>query len=527
MRKLFSNLLIILLASCVFLFVGCHNQNAFDFSRFSGIEANGHWGVPLVNAEYSIGDILSMTDEIEYLHVNDNGTMEIRYVYQKDSVITAAHYMDVFAQNSYSASGSKTFPGSSFPLPSGITVQVLDETLPLTLPTDQVILNSATVKTGLLQLHVQYNLTHLVQLNITCPQLTNAAGQPFQIVESCNNGDFSTTVDFGGYTLNVPGDNTVEFDIKITTVTSGDPFPNEVSFNYNATISQMRFSRIEGNFVTIDTPFDEEWDFDLGFLRQHVTGSLQIHNPQVVLEVMNSFPVDAEVVFNEACLSGPGVSSSVISSNNAHVHIPASTSGFTPEALPLASSILLSPNFSHFRLKGSAVINTPGIHSPTHLVFTDDQIISLRISVTLPLDLTVDHVTFRDTFDFNSGITIPDEPAFSNLALRLGLLNGLPLSFGVQVYFFDSKSQTIQDSLFSNPQPVLAAVAGQPRLTELFAAKEDLQAVQRLLNCDAIILRASLDTEDQHAIINIKQTLGVELSASVNVDINELVDFGQ
>ena len=146
--------------------------------------------------------------------------------------------------------------------------------------------------------------------------------------------------------------------------------------------------------------------------------------------------------------------------------------------------------------------------------------------MTLPLRVSADHITFRDTFDFKSGIELPDEPAFSNLGLRLGLNNGLPLSFGVQVYFFDSQTQTIQDSLFSNPQPVLAAVNGTPRLTELFAAKEDLYAVQRLLNCDAIILRASLNTDNQPVIINANQTLGVELSASVNVDVNELVHSG-
>ncbi len=504
----------------------CHNKHAFDFSRFSGIEANGHWGVPLVNAEYSIGDILSMTEDIEYLHVNDNGTMEIRYQYQKDSVISAEHYMDIFAQQSYSASGSKSFTGSGQPAPVGTTVVFLNDTLPLSFPTDQVILNSATAKSGILQLNIQYNLTCLVQVDITCPQLVSYTNQPYHVIESCNTGNFTTTLDFGGYTLNVLDGNTVEFYIKISTVSDGNPYPTEMNFNYTATVSQMRFSRIEGNFVTVDLPFDESWDFDLAFLRQHVAGTLQIYNPQVVLEVLNTFPVDADITLNEAALSGPGVTSSIISSNEAHIHVPASTSVFTPQNLPLANSILLSPNFSSFRLRGSASVNTPGINAPTHLVFTDQQLISLRVSVTLPLRVSADHITFRDTFDFKSGIELPDEPAFSNLGLRLGLNNGLPLSFGVQVYFFDSQTQTIQDSLFSNPQPVLAAVNGTPRLTELFAAKEDLYAVQRLLNCDAIILRASLNTDNQPVIINANQTLGVELSASVNVDVNELVHSG-
>ena len=69
--------------AAIVLFTACHNTNAFDFSRLNGVEAEGYWGVPLVNAEYSIGDILNMANDIEYLHVNENGTMEIRYEMDK------------------------------------------------------------------------------------------------------------------------------------------------------------------------------------------------------------------------------------------------------------------------------------------------------------------------------------------------------------------------------------------------------------------------------------------------------------
>ena len=518
-----SRLKIVLGVAAAVLFAACHNMNAFDFSRQNGVEAEGSWGVPLVNAEYSIGDILIMTEEIEYLHINDNGTMEVHYEYELDSVVTAEHYLDLFQQRTFSKNGSATLSGSSLPTPSGYELQLVDDTLSVELPTDEVVLYSASLKSGLVDIHIVYNLMQPVMVNIICPQLTNASGQVFHVSESCSSGNFYSTIDFGGYTLNVPGDNTLEFYIGLSTITSGNPFPETLTFDYSVTLRQVRFTRVEGNFVTVDLPFDEEWDFDLSFLREHIAGSMQLHNPQVVLEVLNSFPVDADIVLNEASLTGEGVSSSIISSNEAHITIPASTSGFEPENLPLANHILLSPNFSSFRLRGDASVNTPGLNTSNHLVFTDDQLISLRILVKLPLQLSVNNVTFRDTFDFSTGFEIPDEPAFSNLALRLGLINGLPFTFGVQVYFYDSQTQTVKDSLFTNPQPVHAAVMGEPRLTELFATKEDLYAVQQLLNCDRIILYASLTTDNMTAIVNIKQTLGVQLSASFNLDVNEFL----
>lgn len=524
MRSTSHRLTIVLGVAAVVLFTACHNTNAFDFSRLNDVEAEGYWGVPLVNAEYSIGDILNMADDIEYLHVNENGTMEVRYEYELDSVVTAEHYLDVFEQKSFSKHGSKSLSGSSLPVPSGTQVPLFDDTLSVAFPTDEVILNSASIKSGLVDIHIVYNMTQPMHVDIVCPQLTNASGQAFHVTESCNTGNFYTTIDFGGYNLNVPGNsNTLVFQISVITVSDGNPFPTTVTFDYDVTVRQMRFTRVEGNFKTVELPFDEEWDFDLSFLREHIAGSMQLYNPQVVLEVLNSFPVDGDIMLNEATLSGPGVSSSIISSNEVHISVPASTSGFEPENLPLASNIQLSPNFASFRLRGSAAVNTPGLNTSNHLVFTDDQLISLRILVKLPLQLSVNHVTFRDTFDFSTGFDIPDEPAFSNLGLRLGLINGLPFTFGVQVYFYDSQAQTVKDSLFINPQPVQAAVMGSPRLTELFATKEDLYAVQQLLNCDRIILRASLNTDNQPVTVNISQTLGVQLSASFNLDVNEFL----
>ena len=42
-----------LLLALSFLLLSC-NKNAYDFSRMDGFEAEGNWGIPLVNANYSI-----------------------------------------------------------------------------------------------------------------------------------------------------------------------------------------------------------------------------------------------------------------------------------------------------------------------------------------------------------------------------------------------------------------------------------------------------------------------------------------
>ncbi len=159
------------------------------------------------------------------------------------------------------------------------------------------------------------------------------------------------------------------------------------------------------------------------------------------------------------------------------------------------------------------------------MVLRDDQLISLRFKVVLPLKMSVNNVTFRDTIDFG-GLEIPDEPAFSNLLIRLGITNGIPLNFNLQAYFYDSVTGTVKDSLFVEPRTILSAQNGYPRTSELFATKENLNEVQRMLTCDHIILKAGVFTDGGAVTINADQFLAVMLSGRFNVDINQLVDIG-
>jgi hypothetical protein len=233
--------------------------------------------------------------------------------------------------------------------------------------------------------------------------------------------------------------------------------------------------------------------------------------------------VRGTIVLDQAQLSGGGYSASLLSHTPATVEVPASTNEFVPVNLPIASSLLLSPDYDHFTLNGNAVINPDGFSTPT-LVFRDDQLISLRIAVVLPLEINMDDIMFRDTIPFG-GINLPSESAFTNLVLRLGVVNGLPLNFQLQAYFYDSQTGTIKDSLFTSPQMVLSAQNGVPRVSELFAARENIEEVRRMFDCDNIILQARL-TADQYPIsINVAQTIQLKLSARMNVDLNSLVNL--
>lgn len=521
MRQILHTFLGVALLLMSFSFIGC-NHNAFNFSQLDEIDANGDWGFPLLNAEYTIGDILEMSDNVGYLQQGSDGTLEIRYEYTFDSVISASEYLDSYIDNDISVEGTKTLSLGDLPPVQG-NVQVLyKDTLTTQFPTDMVLLESASLKSGQIQLQVTYNLTQPTMIDVTCPQLTSASGQPFHVQAQSSGGSYTTTLDLSGYSLTVPSDNKIDFFMEVSCDANIGSLPNQLTFNYRAAFSQVSFSEIRGKFVAVNLPVDKEWDFDSEFLRDHISGSMTLLNPQVTCEILNTFPVRGNVVLNQAQLSGGGTSSSLLAYSPATVEISGSTQQFVPVNLPITSSLMLSPNFDHFKLKGNATINPDGFSTPT-LVLRDDQVISMRFCVVLPLEMNMDDISFRDTIPFG-GLSLPNESAFSNMLLRMGLTNGLPLNFQLQAYFYDSQTGTVKDSLFTEPQTVLSALNGTPRFSEVYATKESYQEVQRMLSCDNIILEARLYTDGTSISINVAQAIRIQLGARMNVDLNSLVN---
>lgn len=517
-----KKIVVVVLSILTFILSGCFDKNAFDFSRLSNIEAEGTWGLPLMNAKYTIGDILALADNQDVLQIGNDGTLEIHYVYEKDSVISANEYLDTFSSQTFSVSGSTTVPIGQLPPPIESIQMLYNDTLEVVLPSDVVIINSADLKTGLVTLEITYNVNEPIHVKASCPQIRNASGQPFVIDETSTGGHFNKTFDLSGFKLVVPTVNTLEFYLEASCLVNAQ-FPSVLSFNYGLSLTQIRFSEVVGSFTPVSLSFDEVFDFDLSFLQNRLSGSLTLINPQVKCEIMNTFPIDGVITLDQADVYGPGVNTTLLNSSPATIEVPASTPQFKEVDLPLASSIMLSSHFEHFKLSGNAVLNTGGLQH--QMVFRDDQLIHLRLSLVLPLQLTIDNIVYTDTLALGQ-IDIPDEPAFSNLFLRLGIRNGIPLNFGLQAYFFDSGLGVIKDSLFINPQIILSAQGDVPRESALYASREDLKAVQELLSCDKVIIKAKVYTDKNNGPVSIRadQTLGVLLSAKFNMDVNVLVN---
>ena len=96
------------------LFCFSCKRTAYDFSRMNGIDAEGSWGIPLVNADLSIGDILTLADNPSFIQTGDDGTLEITYQLEKDSLISSDQLLGIMKDKVISTSKTLTVSGSHF-----------------------------------------------------------------------------------------------------------------------------------------------------------------------------------------------------------------------------------------------------------------------------------------------------------------------------------------------------------------------------------------------------------------------------
>lgn len=506
------------------LFCFSCKRTAYDFSRMNGIDAEGSWGIPLVNADLSIGDILSLADNPSFIQTGNDGTLEITYQLEKDSLISSEQLLGIMKDKVISASKTLTVSGSHFPHLPQISFTLYNDTTTLEFPADEAVLDYARIKSGLLTLHLAHDIPINFTVEVSSPQIKDAANHDFHVTYNINAyEDNQIDLDLSGYTLVPNAVNKADIYLHLTAVSSGAEVPNNPVIQYSVLARKLVLEELRGRIKAFDMDLDESLDFDLSFLSSQLGGSITLYNPQVECLVQNTFPIGADLTVRDASFSGTGVpTTSLLSSSPVTIHMPANTQSFESVPLPLTSSLFLNTNMSSLHFAGTAVLNPNGMNTPV-LTVTEHQTINLKIAITLPLKVKLDRITFHDTLDFG-GADIPDINGISNIVFRFRIENQLPLGFDMQAYFYDSQAHRVRDSLFTTPMAIPGYYGGMSVPCEAYIAKEDVAQIQRMLSCDKIILKAGVNTDDHQVAIRSDQTLKVRLSAKFDVDLGTLAN---
>ena len=517
MKKLWIGLMI----CCAFAFYAC-NDHRFDFSQLHSIDANGCWGLPLADAQYSIEDIMNKTHDIP-LHVGADNLLQLEYATEVDSAISSDQILHCLADYQANLQGSQSVDLPTLPPIPGVTFSLFSDTLECTLPDDQVQIESAIIKSGMLTFEFSHNCPVTLAIELYCAQLTDANGNPFSqtlILQSNLNNQISLS----GYTLSPIATNKLQFAMRISGETTGDAIPETINLSYHLSVGHIALAEIRGKVAPIHINVNRSIDLRLDYIAKTMSGNFTVYNPDIRCEVYNMFPIDARIVLNEAALHGPSIpSASLIATTPATITVPASTTQFEEVEMPIASSITFNPKMNEARVAANITFNPDGFNTPT-MVIREGQFIHFKVSFKLPLNVKMDNISFCDTLNFGQ-VDFPDIDGISNMVVRCLFENGLPLDLFCQVYFYDSHTRTIVDSLFDQTQLLIGCFGTQPSISEAYITKDKMQDISDLINCDKIILQTIIDTDDHTVCIRNDQKLRLQLGAKFNLDMQSLVSF--
>ena len=182
----------------------------------------------------------------------------------------------------------------------------------------------------------------------------------------------------------------------------------------------------------------------------------------------------------------------------------------------------LKPDNVAFRIK--ALINPTG--TPLNF-FSDTSSFYADLRVKLPLYGHFDHLTFQDTF--NLVIDKPEE--IEHLEFRTNIVNGLPLTALMQVYFTD-ENYNKKDSLTGNDRILIQEAPVDPAThlpyPGMFGIKDttfilNMQRMENLTNVKKVLVKAVLNSSEDGKI-NVKlradQMMKINFSARVKLRKN-------
>lgn len=494
--KLFSLFLLLF-----FLWNGCKKD--FDFDRLDNAEATGEWGIPLVNATYSIEDILSQLNENDYITQSPDGNIFLSYFFEENNLVTDSMILSFsnVSRNYEWQRNIYTPDGGSF---SKDTIFLLK------IPDDNMIVRSGVIMHGYLHLNTSKNISSVI---VSCPSIKDASGNIFT-KEFSDNGQ--EKIDLRGYRIdfNYVDTNTLIFNVVFEI--EGQGGFHDYYVNINVSTDNLRLKEATGKIKAYNHSFIDHINIGQLTNNDNYGGSFTLYNPHIALHIKNSFNyLGGNVSVDGLYLAGHGSSISEVLAN--YPILIQISPGMDDELnLESISSVFFSSEFNQLNFKGEVTINPLG-YDAGEVSIKENSSLDVKLNMALPFDMNVDDLFYHDIVNFSmDSVSMYD--LIENITFQCILKNGLPISLNAQVYFYNSMQMRIIDSLFT-PQLTLTGAYQEGIFTETTKAIEvDQKRVNRILAADKIIFRFRVNTDGKRVVIDAKNSVQVKLSMKLKYD---------
>jgi hypothetical protein len=519
---------------------GCKKD--FNFDKAKSLAWNPEFALVLVHDSITLRDVLTKGDTEDHLYIDESGNISILYYYNNDAFRIRPNDLVKLSPFSFSYLHQITPAEQEILRVTDLVIPPVAFTLNLASNNPEIRVDKLLVKEGIIKVTMNNTLSNDGLLTI---KLLNATknGVPF----SFDAGPFvagltQTQVDISGVLFDLGSSpNTVQAEVegllkRSASVVSG----NEIGATFEVSIAKI--SRFEG-FLGHQTISQLEDTIRVNvFNNAFVQGEVYFSDPQATITVVNSIGIPTEITVKKL-LAINNASGSTLD-----IAGQLGTGSVFQVPSPLINATLpavMSMNYNNdntgsamndfFNIKPDNVvfqvstrINPNG--SPLNF-FSDTSSFYADIRVKLPLWGHFDHLTFQDTFDL--AIDKPEE--LEHLIFRTNIINGLPLTALMQVYFTDD-AYNKKDSLLGNDQLFIREAPVDPT-TDLpypgmYGEKDttfilNTQRMLNLQNVKKVLVKAVLhSTEEGQVNVKLKADQMIKLNFSARAKLRKNIQPG-
>ncbi|MDR2979973.1 MAG: hypothetical protein LBV02_06000 [Bacteroidales bacterium] len=506
------------------LSISCKNK--FDFDRFEGVDATGEWGIPLINVQYSINNILNQLNNNNFISQTEDGNLYLSHESDEYMIADAAEFMTFSGQTK---TANYIIPNTF----SIIEVAEFEISEAIGLENEDAILKKGEIKEGKLKLTGTHDINaNTITLTVMLPEFRTPNNEVFQFEETFNGGNrtIAQNIDLQGLTFTPTVENSTTV-ILLFQFHQSSQTPQE-TFNVNLyyELEDITFDSFYGQISEYTMPLSNSFDFNL--FSNNYGGSLTVYNPQLYMLVKNSFYVTGEMRIDTASFYGAQGESSILASTPEIISIPVSPLNWQRKDIDNLSAIHIRTDYNSTKIGGKTVLN-PGGFGAGDVFINSQSKIQGKFGVTVPYSLSSERIYYNDTISFSiDSLGTPKlvEEILQEAAFRIAITNMLPLNMEMQVYFYNSQTQQILDSLFYNSFRLPGMISSEAQPVEQIATPVvTFDRIDNVTQSDRLIIRFKMDTNGERVNLNarnnVKMKIGVKLKYDTSgVNLSSMFD---
>lgn len=519
----------VILITIVLVVSSCIKDN-FNFDKWDReVQYDASFAAPAVWGDIAFTDVIEYYDSTGLLIDNEDGYVSLQYKTKVSSdTVQSIIYLQDQATNGTIASPVFNFSGfSNF----GDSISYLhDMNMPFTMFNPEAEIDSALLKSGILNISTNSTYGHSAKMYITFPTITKN-GVPFaKVFTYVTGGGYSSSLnnDFTGYKIDLTqtpaGFNEIPIQIRLSLFYSGSGVPNTGTITFNADMKGMRYSIMHGYFG-LNTLFFESDTISISLFRNSDWDieRYKFEDPKFDIFYWNSYGVPSQFYFTHLTANSAvddqdyniidyGVGLPIGESNPYDVSYSTSTGTVMLDSLKLdrlnsniADVINKRPRWIQFKAK--ATTNPAG--NDHHNFVTDVSKINVEVVMELPLWGYVYNYNSRDTIHIDLDDLFNEYNPLKRALVRIDIQNGFPVEAFAQVYFVDENYQVLDSLFHTNEERLLKAAS--------------VDANGRVLDFNRKVTKVEYDTDRLEKLRNCKYAVYGAHANSTNADVNKVV----